>query len=169
MSVHQVIVDTPHLSDLDLARRLGRRLWQESELQLDFTGIESVTEEFATELCRTVIQQRDPALLHNALLIGTMVPPVQATFFSIRSFRLRSVVLFLPPRSPPRRMALKRLRSRPRTCAGRSIRSPLSTIFKRLTCNTSTPSRNLAIRLLRTGCRTKFGAVPCSGVSPIFS
>ncbi|MEW5960205.1 MAG: DEAD/DEAH box helicase [Chloroflexota bacterium] len=88
MPVHPVFVDNPHLSDLDLARQLGQRLWTENDLQLDFSGIETVTDEFATELCRTIIQQRDPALLHNALLIATMAPPVQLTFFSVLSAAL---------------------------------------------------------------------------------
>jgi hypothetical protein len=88
MSLHKIYTDNPNLSDVTLARQLGQRLWAENDLQLDFSGIRTVTAEFATELCRTIIQRRDPALLPNALLIATMAPPVQLTFFSVLSAAL---------------------------------------------------------------------------------
>lgn len=88
MRIENVLTDTSHLADPEIARQLGRRLWTENDLQLDFSDIDSVTEEFATELCRTIIQQRDPALLHHALMITTMAPPVQATFFAVLSAAL---------------------------------------------------------------------------------
>jgi len=68
------------LADLETARRLGRRLWEERDLQLDFSGVEHVSAEFATELCRTIVERRSPAVLSNALLVQTMAPAVQATF-----------------------------------------------------------------------------------------
>jgi ATP-dependent helicase YprA (DUF1998 family) len=100
MPIHKVFTNNPDLADVALALDLGQRLWTENDLQLDFTGIQSVTEEFATELCRTIIQQRAPALLHNALLITTMTPPVQATFFSVLSAALSGSLGSSPPSEP---------------------------------------------------------------------
>ncbi len=100
MSIHKIYTDNPNLSDVTLARQLGQRLWTENDLQLDFSGIETVTGEFATELCRTIIQQRDPALLHNALLIATMAPPVQLTFFSVLSAALSGSLGPTPASAP---------------------------------------------------------------------
>jgi hypothetical protein len=75
-----VAAEQPSLDDLEVARRLGRRLWEESDLQLDFNGVERVTPEFAVELCRTIVAHRSPAVLSNAFLVHTMAPEVQATF-----------------------------------------------------------------------------------------
>lgn len=80
MAIHKILDNNPNLSDLELARQLGRRLWTDQDLQLDFTGIDSVTEDFATDLCRTIIRQRSPAVLPSVLLTATMSPAVQATF-----------------------------------------------------------------------------------------
>ncbi|RME24489.1 MAG: DEAD/DEAH box helicase, partial [Candidatus Zixiibacteriota bacterium] len=83
MPIHKIFTGNPTLSDISLARQLGHRLWTENDLQLDFTGIERVTGEFATELCRTILEQRSAAVLHNALLTDTMQPAVQATFLPV--------------------------------------------------------------------------------------
>ncbi len=80
MPIYKIFTNTPTLSDVALAHQLGQRLWAENDLQLDFTGIESVTEEFATELCRTILQQRNPAIILSALLTQTMSAGVQAVF-----------------------------------------------------------------------------------------
>lgn len=80
MPTHKVLTNNPNLSDPETARQLGRRLWTESDLQLDFTGVESVTPAFATELCRTILEKRAPAVLHSALMLDTMTSQVQATF-----------------------------------------------------------------------------------------
>ena len=80
MSVRRVSLDQPVLDDLELARQLGRRLWDESDLQFDFGAVQSVAPEFAEELCRVIVDRRSPAVLSNTLLVHTMAPPVQATF-----------------------------------------------------------------------------------------
>jgi hypothetical protein len=80
MTTHRVAAEGALLEDLEVARRLGRRLWEESDLQLDFRGVEGVTPEFAAELCRTIVDRRSPAVLSNAFLVHTMAPEVQATF-----------------------------------------------------------------------------------------
>jgi hypothetical protein len=43
------------LDDLAFARRLGQRLWDESDLQFDFGDVERVTPEFAEVLCRIIV------------------------------------------------------------------------------------------------------------------
>jgi ATP-dependent helicase YprA (DUF1998 family) len=80
MTIHRVAAEGAMLEDLDVARRLGRRLWEESDLQLDFSGVERVSPEFSAELCRTIVERRSPAVLSNAFLVHTMAPEVQATF-----------------------------------------------------------------------------------------
>jgi superfamily II DNA or RNA helicase len=80
MTTYRVDAHGAMLEDLDAARSLGRRLWEESDLQLDFGGVEGVTPQFAAELCRTIVTRRSPAVLSNAFLVGTMTPEVQATF-----------------------------------------------------------------------------------------
>ncbi|MBL7202066.1 MAG: DEAD/DEAH box helicase [Anaerolineae bacterium] len=95
MPIHRVFTGQAHLDDLETARQLGQRLWTESDLQLDFSDIEEVTVEFATELCRTIVTRRDAAVLSTALLTSTMRPQVQATFFS-------AIVAALASRPPTR-------------------------------------------------------------------
>jgi hypothetical protein len=80
MTTHRVAAEGALLESLEVARRLGRRLWEESDLQLDFGGVEGVTPEFAAELCRTIVDRHSPAVLSNAFLVHTMAPEVQATF-----------------------------------------------------------------------------------------
>ena len=80
MGIHRVFTDQAYLEDLEIAHQLGRRLWDETETQLDFSGIEGVSPEFATELCRTIVERRSPAVLSSALLVHTMAPQVQSTF-----------------------------------------------------------------------------------------
>jgi len=80
MPIQRVFTGQSQLADPELARQLGRRLWEEADLQLDFSGVEGVTPEFATELCRTILQHRSPAVLSSVLLVGTMAPPVQSVF-----------------------------------------------------------------------------------------
>ncbi|MCG3207816.1 MAG: DEAD-box ATP-dependent RNA helicase CshA [Anaerolineae bacterium] len=94
MSVHRIFTETPHLADVTLARQLGQRLWTDNELQLDFSGIESVTSEFATELCRTILAQRAPAVILSALLTPTMAAAVQAVFTPVLGAALMGA---LPP------------------------------------------------------------------------
>ena len=77
----RISFDQAVLNDLELARRLGRRLWDETDLQFDFGGVERVSPEFAQELCRVIVERRSPAMLSNALLVTTMSPQIQATFF----------------------------------------------------------------------------------------
>lgn len=96
MPVHPIFSDTPFLSDVALARQLGQRLWTDNELQLDFSGIEGVSEAFAAELCRTVLAQRNPAVLQNALLTATMQPAVQTTFFPVIMAALSGSLSVLP-------------------------------------------------------------------------
>jgi len=80
MSKNRVSLDQPVLDDLELARRLGQRLWDENDLQFDFGVVKSVTPEFAEELCRVIVERRSPAVLSSALLVPTMAPQVQTTF-----------------------------------------------------------------------------------------
>lgn len=97
MTVHKVYTGAPHLADLEIARQLGQRLWAGTDAQLDFTGIESVTPEFATELCRTIIERRSAAVVQNVLLTSTMAPEVQSTFLPALMAALSGA---LPPASP---------------------------------------------------------------------
>ncbi len=101
MPIHQVSTNNPNLSDLDVARQLGQQLWTENDLQLDFTGIEIVTEEFATELCRTILQQRDPAVILSVLLTHTMSAGVQAVFTPVLGAALMGSLSPQPSSSPP--------------------------------------------------------------------
>ena len=80
MPVQRVYQGQEQLDDLEVARQLGRRLWDEGDLQFDFGEIEGVTPGFAAELCRTIVERRSPAVLSNALLVHTMTPQVQTTF-----------------------------------------------------------------------------------------
>lgn len=80
MTIHHVAAEGAMLEDLDVARRLGQRLWEESDLQLDFSGVERVSPEFSAALCRIIVERRSPAVLSNAFLVHTMAPEVQATF-----------------------------------------------------------------------------------------
>ncbi len=80
MPTQRVFDGRPTLDDTTLARELGRLLWDRSDVQLDFEGVESVSAQFAAELCRTILQRRSPALLQSALLVPTMTMPVQAAF-----------------------------------------------------------------------------------------
>jgi hypothetical protein len=80
MPVHRVFTGQAYLDDPEVARQLGRRLWAESNLQLDFGDVEEVTTEFAAELCRTVVARRSAAVLSSALRVDTMAPQVQAAF-----------------------------------------------------------------------------------------
>lgn len=79
MPIHHLHAGSLHLSDPSQARNLGR-LYDQPDLQLDFTGIESVTPEFAAELCRAIVQARGPDALRSALLLQTMALPVLAVF-----------------------------------------------------------------------------------------
>ena len=80
MATYQLSTDTLILSALDHARQLGQRCWQEPDAQLDFSGVESVTSEFAATLCQTILGQCPPAMLQTALVIETMTPAVQTVF-----------------------------------------------------------------------------------------
>lgn len=103
MSIHRVFTAQDDLDDLETARKLGGGLWEESDLQLDFSDIESVTPEFATELCRTVVERRPPAVLSNALLADTRAPQVQLVFMpaimAALGVQLRSLRPELRPRA----------------------------------------------------------------------
>ena len=50
MTIHRIAAEGAVLEDLEVARRLGRRLWEESDLQLDFSGVEGVSPGFCAEL-----------------------------------------------------------------------------------------------------------------------
>jgi hypothetical protein len=50
MPVQRVFTGQNHLDDPEVARQLGARLWEEGDLQLDFSDIASVTPAFATEV-----------------------------------------------------------------------------------------------------------------------
>ena len=80
MPFHSLYTGNAHLTDLSQARDLGRLLREQPDLQLDFTGIESVTPEFAAELCRVIVQTHGPDALRSALLLQTMAFPVLAVF-----------------------------------------------------------------------------------------
>ena len=75
MSIHRLFTGQSHLNDLIQARDIARALQDQPDLQLDFTGIESVTPEFAAELCRAIVQVRGPDALRSALLLQTMALP----------------------------------------------------------------------------------------------
>jgi hypothetical protein len=89
------------LEDLDVARRLGRRLWEESDLQLDFSGVDRVSPETAAELCRTIVERRSPAVLSNAFLVHTMAPEVQATFLPAIMAVVTASAVYTPPPAEP--------------------------------------------------------------------
>ncbi len=124
MPIHQVSTNNPNLSDLDVARQLGQRLWTENDLQLNFSGIESVTEKFATELCRTIIEQRSPAVLNSVLLTGSMSPPVQATFLPALMAALGGT---LPPQPIPSDIETAQTASEP-TDAPSALFNPLAAL-----------------------------------------
>jgi DNA replication ATP-dependent helicase Dna2 len=100
MSRYRIFSDTPHLTDTTLARQLGQRLWTENDLQLDFSGIDSLSGEFAAELCRTMLQQRSAAVLSSALILNTMAPAVQTVFGHALSAALNDAPA-PPPKSRP--------------------------------------------------------------------
>jgi len=101
MAIHRIVTGAGTLADLEVARRLGQRLWEEGDLQLDFGGVEDVSAEFAAELCRTIVERRSPAVLSNALLVQTMAPAVQATFLPAIMAAL-DVGVSEPPTEPDR-------------------------------------------------------------------
>ncbi len=107
MPPYRIFTDQPHLTDPALARQLGRRLWTENDLQLDFSNIESLSEAFAATLCRTVLEQRSAAVLSSALLLTTMSPAVQTVFGQALSATLNDT-LPAPPSPPKPRPAERR-------------------------------------------------------------
>ncbi len=80
MPAYRVMTDSPDLSALDRARQLGQRCWQEPDAQLDFSGVESVTPEFAATLCQTILERCPPGMLQTALVIETMTAAVRTVF-----------------------------------------------------------------------------------------
>ncbi len=99
MPTQRVFDGRPVLDDLSQARELGRLLWERSDIQLDFAGVEAVSPEFAAELCRTIVQRRSPALLQSALLVPTMAMPVQAAFLPALLAAMTGPLTAAPP--PP--------------------------------------------------------------------
>ncbi|GAB4543589.1 MAG: hypothetical protein Kow0063_36900 [Anaerolineae bacterium] len=97
MPIQPVFSGQSQLADPESARQLGRRLWEEADLQLDFSGVEAVTPEFATELCRTILQRRSPAVLSSVLLVDTMAPPVQSVFLPAIMAALGGAAPAVPP------------------------------------------------------------------------
>ena len=82
MTILSVFTGNPDLSDLDYARELGQHLW-EGDVQLDFSSVESVASEFALTLLRTILEERDPAVLLSALHTPTMSEAVRDTFMPV--------------------------------------------------------------------------------------
>ena len=80
MPVHLLFSGQSLLNDLIRVRDIARAFREQPDLQLDFTGIESVTPEFAAELCRVVVQTHGPDGLRSALLLQTMAFPVLELF-----------------------------------------------------------------------------------------
>lgn len=69
----------PRLDDIELARELGRSLW-ESDTKLDFSGVGQVPESFLSELLTTILERRDQAALLNIVETTSMEPAVMNAF-----------------------------------------------------------------------------------------
>jgi len=78
--MHRLFTGQAHLNNRSQASGVRHVLLEQPDLQLDFTGIESVTPEFAAELCQAIVQVRGPDGLRSALLLQTMAFPVLAAF-----------------------------------------------------------------------------------------
>lgn len=82
MTVYRLSQHGTHITDTALARELGARAWTDNDFRLDFSGVESISAEFARTLYQTVLQQRDMSVFMAILKMETMVQAVQLAIFS---------------------------------------------------------------------------------------